>query len=197
MNAPHRIWITAPFFAFSIGVLVLKSAWSSLLIYHFLLLFPLVIYRDRLCIFRLFRGFSWIAFLLHVIFSVVGYILLTELAMANSVKIPPLESVGLGFCIYFLLVNPVFEEIFWRDLYAKKNLGLSLEDMMFGLFHGIILYPFLKIIDIVIGVVLLSIIAWFWRRIRWKTSGLAIPWLSHFFADAMLVFVCIKLASSN
>ncbi|MEM7014564.1 MAG: CPBP family glutamic-type intramembrane protease [Verrucomicrobiota bacterium] len=199
-QTPPKWWLALPLIAFGVGVLVWKDAWKSLLLYHALLLVPLGIYHQRWSFQDLFRGFRISLFLIHVVAVIAGFFALTSLAAAKDFQGPVLRSlmgafgsIGIEFVVYFILVNPVFEEIFWRGLFAAKTKSLTIEDIAFGFFHALILYPFVSAIYIAGGVIGLTAIAWTWRQIRWKTGGIAIPWLGHVLGDSMFAAVVAYL----
>lgn len=191
-------WLIIPFIAFWLGVHQFQSAWASLIFYHLFLLFPLLIHRKQWRLQTLFQGFSFTWLLIHIAGCTGLFFWLTFLAKSLGFELAQsaaLKSAGIGFVIYFILINPIFEEIFWRDLMAKKSRKLTLEDITFGAFHSVILQPFLPWLYILGFVAMLTTIAWLWRQIRFKQQGLAIPWLGHTLGDAMFTVIVWYLIS--
>ena len=43
------------------------------------------------------------------------------------------------------------------------------------------------------GVLILTKVAWVWRILRWKTSGLAVPWYGHVAGDVMFALIVATL----
>lgn len=194
--SPSRVWLTIPFVAFAIGILIWESAWGALVLYHLLLIVPLFLHRNRWSVRELFEGFKGKPLILHISVIALVFVSVTPLALANGfhgaaliehvdrfMVAPPL------FSLYFVSVNPIFEELFWRGLYGKDSRKIVIEDILFGAFHAVILWPFLPVPYILGCVMFLSGCAWLWRRERCRRKGLSLPWLIHSFLDLMLVTI--------
>ncbi|MEO0447218.1 MAG: CPBP family glutamic-type intramembrane protease, partial [Verrucomicrobiota bacterium] len=149
----------------------------------------------------LFQGWWRAGLGFHLAAVLAGFFTLQSLALSKGFSGPPLTAkveaaagpVGIGFCLYFLLLNPLFEELFWRGLMARPTRSLALEDVAFGTFHALILLPFLSTPYILGFVLALSGIAWVWRQIRFEKQGLAVPWMGHVLGDALFVALMASL----
>lgn len=191
-----KLWLLIPFVSFWLGLHHYQSIWGCLLIYHFLLLFPLIIHRKRVPFSTFFKGWNtfWIA--LHIVVCIGLFYGLVYLAGVKGFDVSTLRAfgqAGIGFSIYFILVNPILEEWFWRGIQAPKNRGLIVEDIAFGSFHALILAPFLIPLYIVGFVSGLIAVAWIWRQLRWHLNGLAVPWIGHVLGDLLFVLIITKL----
>lgn len=196
---PRKYWLIIPFLAFGAGIYIYQSAWISLILYHLLLCIPLGLYQSQWSFADFFKGFRFHWAAIHLLTCLGIFLILTHLGKTNDFGEPLQQMLtkfgqpGLFFAIYFIIINPLFEEAFWRDLMASKSRRLTLEDVAFGVFHTVILAPFLSLPYIIAIVSGLIATAWIWRRIRWKENGLAIPWLGHSLGDAMFVAIVANL----
>lgn len=193
---PSRAWLAIPFLAFATGILFRESAWFALVLYHLLLIVPLFFHRAQWSFRDLSRGFAALPLIFSITLIALVFVAVTPVALAKGfhgellkehvdrfVFAPPL------FSLYFIAINPIFEELFWRGLFGRDARGMVLEDFLFGAFHAVILWPFLPIPYILGCVAFLSGCAWLWRQENRKRKGLSNPWLIHAFLDLMLVSI--------
>ncbi len=195
----QRLWLAAPFVAMAVGVLLLKSGWAALLIYHTVIIAALVVNRERVSLSCLVKGFSIWPFLLMVAIAVGGYFWLTDYSISKGFvggRVSNLTGTcGPLFVGYMLLINPPLEELFWRDLFASKSRWLSLGDVLFGCFHFPILLLFLSPLNLPLGILMITMGGWGWRQMRNRSGGLLLPWMGHFLADLVLVAIVLRLLS--
>lgn len=200
MRKGQYLWLLAPFLAMGTGILFFQSGWIALLLYHLLIVIALVVNRERIFFRKLFEGFSLFALLIMVVIATGLYFAITEYAIANEFTGSKVErlvgSCGILFCVYLLVVNPVLEELFWRELFASKSKWPTPGDFLFGCFHSLILFLFLPLPGVILVVFTISLVGYGWRRLRWRHSGLLLPWLGHLLADAMLIGVVLRLLHS-
>lgn len=201
-NCPRTIasdwgYLICPFLAFGVGIHLFQSGWVALILYHLLITVALLLNRERWRPERLFKGFSLVWVLVHLLGCVAAYLIFCQVAVSKeyTVDLKGVGRTGLGFVIYFLIVNPVLEEVFWRDFLASKSRMLSLGDVIFGAFHFLILQPFLPLNYILGFIVGLVGIAYLWRQLRWRYQGLLIPWLAHLMGDLLFVVLVVKLTN--
>lgn len=183
----------------AVGVMVFRSGWVALLLYHLCIVLAVLMNRDRISLSDLRRGFAMWPLLLMILIAVGGYFVLTAHAVSNGFtgeKVGRLAgSAGVGFVIYLLVVNPPLEEIFWRDLFASRSKRPSFGDLLFGCFHVPVFMLFLSPAMIPVGILLISIGGWGWRQMRIRYNGLLLPWMGHFLADLMLIAIVMRLLS--
>lgn len=183
----------------AVGILLLKSGWAALLLYHAVIIAALLVNRSRVSLSSLVKGFSVLPFLLMVAIAVGLYFCLTAYAISKGFvggKVSTLAgSCGPLFVVYLLFINPPLEELFWRDLFASKSKYLSIGDILFGCFHFPILLLFLSLMTLPIGILMIAIGGWGWRQMRNRCGGLTLPWMGHFLADLTLVAIVLRLLS--
>lgn len=190
-----RAWLrtAAPLVSYAavlVGVYWLKSAWIALLLYHAMAIVVLSLSRiSRLPPLR--RG-SALLYATFLIFASGGAVLYAVWPMLASEAELSARLAGVGitkaswtwFAIYFCTVNPVVEEALWRGFIGSDCSGLQLNDVLFGGYHGLVVSAFVGPIWILPVVAACTFAGWFWRMLRLRSGGLAIPWLTHLAADA-------------
>ncbi|NIA28394.1 MAG: CPBP family intramembrane metalloprotease [Actinobacteria bacterium] len=179
-----------PFVAVGTGLYVLHSAWFAILCYHFLILTMLLLHWKQFSLRILFKGWnSRLAFLLTLIGFLSGPAIYFAWPMMQSndsslqVKLAQLGLHGkslLIFCIYYAISTPLFEETFWRGLFANTSNHPAWPDIFFAGYHVLVLVLFVKPVFVILSFLVLVITAWVWRLIAKKFNGLFIPLLSHF-----------------
>jgi len=185
-----------------VGMYLLRSAWAALLMYH-LGIVLLIVYDGGVSGWkRLLLGRKpWPLFSAVIICLLSGPLVLALWQfMALEAAVDPGEILvryGLTgrswvcFIIYFVVVNPVLEELFWRDYLRSGQRKPSLIDAAFSGYHVLVLTLFIKGPWVFLGFCILLITGWVWRRISIEQQGLAVPWISHMVADAsILIAVC-------
>lgn len=195
----QRLWLAAPFVSMAVGILLLKSGWAALLIYHGLIVLALSVNQERISLSMLFKGFSIWLFLFMLAIAVGLYFVLSGYAVSKGFvgeKVSALAgSCGPLFVVYLLIINPPLEELFWRELFATKTKYFSTGDILFGCFHFPILLLFLTPMKLPIGFLMIATGGWGWRQMRNRYGGLLLPWIGHLFADLMLVAIVLRLLS--
>ncbi len=183
----------------AVGILLLKSGWAALLIYHGLIVLALSVNQERISLSMLFKGFSICLFLFMLAIAVGLYFVLSGYAVSKGFvgeKVSALAgSCGPLFVVYLLIINPPLEELFWRELFATKTKYFSPGDILFGCFHFPILLLFLTPMKLPIGFLMIATGGWGWRQMRNRYGGLLLPWIGHLFADLMLVAIVLRLLS--
>lgn len=181
-------------------MLILRSAWGALIGFHLALL-PLLLPR-RQRTHPLFTPVSW-QILLPV--AVAGLLAglglwlvwpLTGIPADYPARVQALGLQGvvwLPFILYFTLVNPFLEEIYWRgDLGSDARLPRPV-DFLFAGYHLIILALFAAPFWVLAGFVILSAASWLWRQISRYTGSLLPAALFHLLADfSILVVLYLK-----
>jgi hypothetical protein len=100
-----------------------------------------------------------------------------------------IESFGLSnsnwpiFLAYFVLVNPLIEEYFWRGYLGSPTKGLYPSDFLYAGFHGLILVNKMQVGAILYSLIVLTLAGWFWRQLARTDEGLLAPLLGHMTAD--------------
>jgi membrane protease YdiL (CAAX protease family) len=194
-----------PYAAVTLGLLVFKSAWFSLLGYHLGLAFAFTLsarWRSfgavRIVFHPLWAGIAWSASLL------AGFLLYWSWpGLGLPAHLPDaLRQLGLTpqvwpiFMTYFVLVNPWFEEAFWRGWLSSAAPAPIAEDFWFAGYHSIILGQYLGWNWLILAIFILVGAAWLWRQIARQTNSLFIPVIAHLLAD-FSILLAIYLRTVN
>ncbi len=193
-----------PYFAMSLGLFALKSAWVSFAIYHGLVLITLLSTKDRGFWKSLIEGWNPRMGLGAIAFGLVGGMVLFFLAplagINQAVLEPGLAKLGLHgtpwllFVFYHSLVNPWFEELLWRGKLGSDSRWPVLNDFLFSGYHMLVLVLFLDWVWMLLAFGILTLAGWFWRQLRQHFKGLLLPVLSHMAADSSIMAVAYLLS---
>jgi len=185
-----------PYIAVALGLYILENAWAAILLYHAGIVIVLARRRERLAG-VLLRGWNLgiaivgafgcalaggLVFLLWDVIHIEGLSLGTTLA-----------QFGLGgaswivFVLYFTFIHPPLEEAFWRDHMMRTARGPHFVDAAFAGYHILVLVLFVTPVWTAISFLLLAGVAWVWRLMALRYSGLAIPVFTHAAADASIM----------
>lgn len=98
-----------------------------------------------------------------------------------------------AFVAYYVLVNPVLEEVFWRGRLLRAARGITHVDVLFAGYHVVVLAHFMSLPASALALVVLTGVAWLWRRSVRRTGGLAISVVSHAIGDASVMAAVVWL----
>ncbi len=182
-----------------LGLYAFHSAWVAFGFYHGLILIVMLSEKNRSYWPELIVGWDWRVGVGAIVFGLGGGVVLcflAPLAGFDSLMIGPvLSRLGLQggswllFVFYHSLINPWFEEVFWRGKLGSNKKGPVLNDLFFAGYHILVLILFLDWIWILLAAVILTIAGWLWRQIRQQRQGLLLPVISHMSADASIMAV--------
>lgn len=185
-----------PYLAVWAGLFLFKNAWAALLGFHLALLIVAAWLRPALPLRTLFKSSSPKRVVLGVLLcSASGAVLY---GFWDSFGITPhlaqdLAALGLNaaawpwFIAYFVLVNPLLEEYYWRAVLADTRCGLSPVDFLFAGYHVLILLSRVRIPGILFAQAMLIGAGWFWRQTARDDNGLLAPVLGHMAADLTIL----------
>jgi membrane protease YdiL (CAAX protease family) len=134
-----------PCLAIWLGVCVIKSAIWSFILYHGLCIAPVIIWARKLWLhdLKLPKPLHFVLLFLNSALFCASTLWLYRhfgaYLLNNENALQVLNSQGykkdllLPLCLYFLLVNPLLEEIFWRGVILNKLDSLDLPWKHFGL----------------------------------------------------------------
>lgn len=188
------------------GAFGLRSGWAAIALYHLGIVLFLAAAPDRR------RGLS-----LHGVSRWLG--LAVPAAASGGVVLAigwpwfvgdadgladALAGLGLtggawtAFLLYYVLVNPWLEEIFWRGWLAPASSPrLHWHDFAFALYHAVVLTFFLEPVWIALCFAALVGAAWVWRWMARAWGGLAGPIATHLAADAGIVTAAVWVLRSS
>jgi membrane protease YdiL (CAAX protease family) len=199
-------WLTPilPYLAVAIGVFWLQHALAALLGFHIAIVLSLLLARSQIPVKVLFtsRDIRWVILTILLCGSsgVSLYVLWSYFEVIGDIS-SHIESFGLTsstwpvFITYFVLVNPLVEEYFWRGYLGSPTRRLHPSDFLYAGFHGLILLGKIQPSIILYSLIVLVLAGWFWRQIARADNGLLAPVLGHMAAD-FTILMAIYLRST-
>ena len=187
-------WLTPllPYLAVAIGVFWIRNALAALLGFHAAIVLSLLLARSSVPLKILFqsKNIRWVLLsaLLCGSSGILLYFLWSYFGMTEDLP-GQIEAFGLTsstwpiFLIYFVLVNPLIEEYFWRGYLGSPRRGLYPSDFLYAGFHGLVLMNKVQTGVILYGLGALVLAGWFWRQLARADGGLLAPMLGHMAAD--------------
>lgn len=187
-------WLTPilPYLAVAIGLLWVQNAFLALLGFHFAIILSLLLARSSIPVKIIFKSndLRWVilnillcgssGISLYFFWSYFGTV--SDLpALIESYDLR--RSIWPLFITYFVLVNPLIEEYFWRGYLGSPTRGLYSSDFLYAGFHALILMNKMQIAAIMYSLVVLILAGWFWRQLARIDGGLLAPVLGHMAAD--------------
>lgn len=199
-------WLTPvlPYLAVAIGMFWVQNAFTALLGFHLAILLSLRLGRSSVPASLLFRSndIRWVilSILLCGSSGISLYLFWSYFGMIADLS-AHLESLDLtssnwpAFVAYFVLVNALLEEYFWRGFLGSPTRRLYPSDFLYAGFHGLILLGKMQAGAILYSLIVLVLAGWFWRQIARLDGGLLAPVLGHMAAD-FTILLAIYLRST-
>jgi membrane protease YdiL (CAAX protease family) len=198
-------WLTVllPYLAVAIGVFWVQNALVALLSFHTAIVLSLLLARSQVPIQVLFKSkdIRWV--ILNVLLcgssGISLYFFWSYFEVIGNLS-DHVQSFGLTgttwpvFLTYFVLVNPLIEEYFWRGYLGSPTRRLYPSDFLYAGFHGLILLDRMEIAAVLYSLILLTLAGWFWRQLARANEGLLAPVLGHMAAD-FTILMAIYLRS--
>lgn len=185
-----------PYVTISVSLLVFHNAWLAILSYHVGMMAVIFLSKTGIPLTQCFRGNRyWIIFITALAGAGGGillYILWPLLSVPDDIN-SYIRSIGLSeqswpvFLAYFILINPVIEEYYWRGYLASATKGITLNDLMFSGYHLIVLAGHMENIWLIAVFFALAGGAWFWRQMNRLNRGLLTSVVSHMTADITIM----------
>jgi membrane protease YdiL (CAAX protease family) len=194
-----------PFIAMIIGFYLVKNVWVAMLGYHFLAVLMLIANKQSSLIKRLFVGGTWGSIIFcSVLAALSGGVLYL---FSQVIQIPMnfgtmLETMGLKsanwllFILYYSLINPIIEEVYWRGYLGSMDKTLTWSDVCYAGYHPLVFLRFVPWPWALVEFAILLGVAWLWRMLIRKYGGLLLPVLMHLFADLSIGIAIYLLARS-
>ncbi len=192
----------APYLTVGIGLLVLHNVWVAVLSYHAAMLIVLFVSGKRSVISQLFRGGDGLRLpLLTLAGGLSGFLLwiLQPWVLVNGELAAFTQSIGLTqqswpfFIVYFVLVTPALEELYWSSYLGNSTLKPQLNDCLFAGYHLIVLGGIIQIGWLIIIFFLLATASWCWRQSNRLGGGLLSSFTSHLAADISIILAAYFL----
>ncbi len=202
MNPKHLAPIL-PYLTVWVGFFFLKNAWMTLLGFHIAILLTLFVLRPALPLNIFYKPANGKLTLLTILLCAASgfglYLLRDFFQVADDLGIQ-LAEIGLSgstwvwFIAYFTLVNPFFEEYFWRSILGSETKGFYPGDLIYAGYHIMVVWNKAHPFSILFMVVALTFVGWYWRQIYRKDGSLLTPVLGHIAADLSILLAVYKMA---
>lgn len=193
-----------PYLTIGIGLLVFHNAWLAILGYHAGMVAVISLSKTRIPLKHAFkRGRYWLLFIAALVGAGGGLLLniLWPLLSVPGDIDSYIRSIGLNeltwpvFLAYFILVNPLIEEYYWRGYLAGSGRGIELNDLLFSGYHLIVLAGQMTTIWLIVAFFGLTFAAWLWRQMNKLNGSLLASVISHVTADITVILTIYALAA--
>lgn len=194
------LWSLAPIPAIWVGLYVLKSAVWAFTLYHGICLIPAIVFgrsnwvpsfrlptvKECLLLVAASIGFSAVAVLFYELFG--------QLLLSNEDVIALLKTLGyskalfIPLSVYAIVVNPLFEEIYWRGVVLNeldrfktpfRHFGLIWSSLAYAAFHYLIFRMVLFPVYAEIGTLMLAVYGAFLAIIYRRTGSILTTAIAH------------------
>ena len=208
---PKYIKYTAPllpYIAVILGLNVFKSAWVAIGIYYFGIIIFIAFDGQTSLLKSFFHGWNLLAALACMAacgFTGVIVFLLWPIAKLERINLSDtLSEYGLSgagcyfFVLAVLILNPVFEELFWRGYLENKSQRPAWIDAAFAGYHVLALVIVINLPVTFLAFIALCTGSWGLRFVKARLGGLAVPYLAHLAAYASIiaaVYFIIRLSN--
>jgi membrane protease YdiL (CAAX protease family) len=182
-----------PYVAVLLGMKVLGSAWSAILLYH-AGIFLFLVFGKRCRVWKtVFRGNTPILVPAVILCSMAAPVVYFLWPWFGSPDIPIAQWLakygltGISWTLlipYFSIIHPILEEVHWRGMAPEQVKGSCWQDFLFAGYHVLVLYELVywPWLFLVFGVLVGS--SFFWRWAADRFGGYLLPVVSHVAADA-------------
>lgn len=198
-------WLTAllPYLAVTIGLFWIHHAFWALLSFHAAILLSLFLGKSTVPVRSLFqsRDVRWVVLsvLLCGSSGISLYFLWSYFGVVDDLP-AQIEGYSLSgatwplFIAYFVLVNPLLEEYFWRGYLGSPTRGLAPSDFLYAGFHALILMGKMQTGAVLYSLLVLVLAGWFWRQLARADQGLLAPALGHMAADFTILMAVYRMS---
>lgn len=185
-----------PYATVLIGIYLLRNVWIAILGYHMGVAIFLLFSRDRrsgeprpadksslLTAFNIAVGLCT-GILLYALWPLLGI----SANFGARLNVLGLTS-WLAFGIYYCVVNPIVEELFWRKSLETDSRFPAWNDFMFAGYHMLVLALFIRWEWLIASYILLVFASWMWGQSSRLKHGFSIIIASHLLADIGIIIV--------
>jgi membrane protease YdiL (CAAX protease family) len=208
LKKQFKIGYLLPYAAVWVGLNLFRSAWIALALYHAGILIAVFGGRGLPSFFPAQKGCRVKGLIAAIVlFSLTGpilYYLYPHVVSSPDCLSNTLSSFGLrgsawiAFGLYFILANPILEELYWRGIYLTRDAVPSSHDFFFAGYHILVLYHFMDWPWLVAAFLGIACVSWLWRILTIKLGGLCIAIATHGVADcAIILSTCHFLAKTS
>ena len=192
-----------PYITIVIGLLIFHNAWLAILSYHAGMVAVLCLAKAGISPKKVFGSDTlWIPLITALVGLSGGlllYLLWPLLSVPEDIYLY-LSSIGMNeqtwpvFLAYFITINPLIEEYYWRGYLASATKCLTLNDLLFSGYHLLVLAGHMEAIWLFAVFFVLAIGAWFWRQMNRLNGGLLASTVSHIAADIAVMLTIYYLS---
>lgn len=192
-----------PYITIGIGLLVFHNAWLAILSYHAGMVAVILSAKTRIPLKQAFQGKkAWIPIITALVGAGGGlllYVLWPLLSVPDDISLY-IRSIGLNentwpvFLAYFVIINPLIEEYYWRGCLASAARGITPNDLLFSGYHLLVLSGNMEAIWLLAVFFVLAAGAWFWRQMNRLNGGLLASAVSHITADIAVMLTIYYLS---
>lgn len=186
-----------PYIAVGAGLLVFHNAWVAIVGYHIGMIVIVLLSKPGISVKQLFKSNNYRMPAITAIVGASSGILMYTLWPLLSVPDDTgsyVRSIGLTestwplFLAYYIAVNPLIEEYYWRGYLGSNSKGVELNDLLWAGYHIIVLAGKMGMVWLAVVFLVLSAGAWFWRQANRLSEGLLPSAVSHIAADITTIF---------
>lgn len=107
------------------------------------------------------------------------------------------------FSVFIIVIHSFIEEYYWRwfvlnGLMMKfsKKMAVIIVSLAFASHHFIVVFQFVPFYLALLATILIFFLGVFWSILYLRTKNLIAPWISHLFADAVIMGIGYLLIST-
>jgi membrane protease YdiL (CAAX protease family) len=195
-----------PYLAVAIGLFWIHHAFWALLSFHVAIVLSLLLGRSSVPLIILFKSkdIRWVllSILLCGSSGISLYLFWSYFGVIDDL---PRQVEGFSltgstwpiFITYFVLVNPLIEEYFWRGYLGSPTRRLYSSDFLYAGFHALILVDKMQLGAVLYSLVVLTLAGWFWRQLARADGGLLAPVLGHMAADFTILMAVYRMSVNS
>jgi len=175
---------------------VLHNAWAAMASYHLCMAVILVFEKKFAAFSQIVNKRNNVILIIMLVIGGLGglllYLLWPVLSIPEGIN-RELENIGLHasswpyFIVYFILVNPWLEELYWRDYLSSDAKRFTLNDFLFSGYHILVLAGKVHPLWLVAVFVVIAAAAWFWRQANTRNGSISASVVSHIAADTSVI----------
>ncbi len=183
-----------PYLAVLCGIYLLHSVWIAMILYHLGMAAAIWRYRSQWTVVSPQAGARKNLVALNVLLGLctglVLYAIWPVLGAPQDIGLR-LSRLGLTswplFGLYYCTVNPILEELFWRESLETPSSLPARNDILFAGYHMLVLALFIRWEWCIAAFVLLVLASWIWGMTAKTRGGMVTAVVSHLLADLGIV----------